>query len=246
MNLKEKLENVRLHLNDVFYSVQGEGRYMGVPTLFFRFNKCNIPKCQYCDTSFEKCGIESVDVMTALIKNFIQNYPIQHICFTGGEPLLFKDDIVFLVNFIKDKLHFNNFSVKIETNGTFDLELDLPFTDIIYTITPKHKYIDKYICILDVIDRFNVSCDEIIFKYMVDVDNVLSDLDLIYKFIQKFELFSFPVYLSPINKNNNCDNILTTYSSLIRQLNNCENHIFFKDVELVGITIQLNKLLEWQ
>jgi len=201
-----------------------------------------------CDTKFSECDIESVDVMVKLITDFIKSYPIQHICFTGGESLMFKDDIVFLVNFIRDNLHFNNFSVKIETNGTLDLKLDIPFTNIIYTITPKHRFPDKYINIFHVDERYRYDkrFNLIVYKFMVDIDNVVDDLNLIYEFIERFSLFDFPIYFSPINKNNNIDNILDTYSSLIKQINKYKNHDFFKNVRLDGITIQLNKLLKWQ
>lgn len=243
MKLEDELENIRLHLNNIFYSVQGEGKYMGVPTLFFRFNKCNIlPKCSYCDTNFERCGIKSIDKMTTSIKNFIQNYPVRHICFTGGEPLLFNDDIIFLVNFIKDKLFFHNFYIKIETNGT--CALNLPFSNVIYTVTPKVEYIDKYEFSKYWWDKQQ---GEIIFKFMIDVDEgkIFGNLSRIYNFMKEFKLFEFPIYLSPINKLHGTEYILANYSNLIKQLNKLGDHGFFKDVRLSGITIQLNKLFGW-
>ena len=100
---------------EIFNSIQGEGRETGMPATFIRFNNCN-KNCYFCDTDFESKGnIES---------SFLNN-----IIFTGGEPFLFKEDIV---NFIKE-----NRSKKFygETNGSiFDDELA---TLVNWAISPK-------------------------------------------------------------------------------------------------------------
>ena len=156
---------MKLNLNDIFYSVQGEGKYIGIPTLFFRFNKCNL-NCDYCDTSFEKLVIEDVRTMAALVKNFFENYPIRHICFTGGEPLLFKEQINLILRIIYEKLNYNIFDIKIETSGLIKFPYIYPYRRrLIYTITPKFKYIDNYTP-----DNFRINCNEIIFKFMMELD----------------------------------------------------------------------------
>ena len=80
-------------INEIFYSLQGEGAHTGTPAVFVRFSGCNL-KCDFCDTSHES-GIE-----------------MRMVILTGGEPGLWIDDA--LVN----ALHKAGKYVAIETNGT--------------------------------------------------------------------------------------------------------------------------------
>ena len=96
------LEQVRVSLSEIFYSIQGEGKYLGMPTIFFRFNKCNI-RCNYCDTDFEKIGFDNFDSMIEKITSIIRNNPVRHVCFTGGEPLLFKDHINAILELLEEE-----------------------------------------------------------------------------------------------------------------------------------------------
>ena len=247
INSQEIINNIRLHLNDIFYSMQGEGKYIGIPTLFFRFNQCNI-SCDYCDTKFEECKIDNVVSMMLIVKNFIENYPIKHICFTGGEPLLFFEEICLILEIIYTKLNFIEFDIKVETNGLLKLPPGLPFGNkVIYTITPKLNFIDDYEKYIAFIKMNN---NEINFKFMIEPDTHFfrSELNLILLFLKNYHLLNYDIYFSPVNDDNNVHKILDNYKLIFKLINEYKSHPLFDSVymnKFKGLTIQLNKLLEW-
>ena len=94
-------------INEIFYSLQGEGAHTGTPAVFVRFSGCNL-KCDFCDTLHES-GIEMTD--EAIIDE-VCKYPCRMVILTGGEPGLWIDDALV------DALHKAGKYVAIETNGT--------------------------------------------------------------------------------------------------------------------------------
>lgn len=94
-------------INEIFYSLQGEGYYTGTPAVFIRFSGCNL-KCHFCDTAHED-GIMMTD---EAIVNEVNKYPAMMVILTGGEPALWIDE-----NLIAS-LHMAGKYVCIETNGT--------------------------------------------------------------------------------------------------------------------------------
>lgn len=94
-------------INEIFYSLQGEGFHTGTPAVFIRFSGCNL-KCPFCDTQHENGVLMSdEDIMDE-----VQKYPAAMVVLTGGEPSLWIDK-----PFI-DRLHAAGKYVTIETNGT--------------------------------------------------------------------------------------------------------------------------------
>ncbi len=95
-------------INEIFYSLQGEGYHTGMPTIFVRFSGCNL-KCPFCDTRHE----ESLPMYAADIMARVNEYPEGAIVvLTGGEPSLHIDKPLI------DALHEAGRYVAIETNGT--------------------------------------------------------------------------------------------------------------------------------
>ncbi len=116
----------QLPVNEIFVSVQGEGRFSGYPALFIRFNYCNLG-CSWCDTRYtwDPKKIESDKLMTVFeiakiahqkAKAFSCEIESFHIVLTGGEPMLFAHHLPALI----DELHKVGFVfTEIETNGLF-------------------------------------------------------------------------------------------------------------------------------
>lgn len=94
-------------INEIFYSLQGEGFHTGTPAVFVRFSGCNL-KCSFCDTQHENGTMMSDEQ----IVHQILQYPSRTVILTGGEPSLWIDEA-----FIQ-QLHAAGLYVCIETNGT--------------------------------------------------------------------------------------------------------------------------------
>jgi 7-carboxy-7-deazaguanine synthase len=99
-----------MKINEIFYSLQGEGELAGLPTVFIRTTGCNL-RCSYCDTTY--AYKEGCDLSVDQILRIIQSYKCASVCITGGEPLLQKDFITLLTALVR-KHHV----VCIETNGS--------------------------------------------------------------------------------------------------------------------------------
>ncbi len=109
-------------INEIFHSLQGEGRHAGVSSVFVRFSGCNL-KCPFCDTLHQEGTMMSDEE----IVNEINRYPARWIILTGGEPGLRIDP-----HFI-DLLHQTGKKVAVETNGTVPLPDNLDWI----TLSPK-------------------------------------------------------------------------------------------------------------
>ena len=94
-------------INEIFYSLQGEGFHTGTAAVFVRFSGCNL-KCDFCDTRHE----EGTWMEDAAIIETVNQYPAKFVILTGGEPGLWIDDELI------DRLHQAGKQVCIETNGT--------------------------------------------------------------------------------------------------------------------------------
>ena len=76
-----------MKLSELFYSVQGEGKLMGVPSVFVRASGCNL-RCTWCDTPYSSWQPEGEDVAVEEIVRRAREYPARHVVVTGGEPMI--------------------------------------------------------------------------------------------------------------------------------------------------------------
>lgn len=99
-----------LLINEIFYSVQGEGSNAGSAAIFIRFAKCNL-KCAFCDTEFEEYKVWTVESLVCEVLALADGArPL--IIFTGGEPALQN------VGYLQKELHDHWFDTCIETSGS--------------------------------------------------------------------------------------------------------------------------------
>ena len=112
-----------MKVNEIFYSLQGEGLYSEEPSVFVRLAGCNLlVKCSFCDTSYAWDTLDGKNMTPEAIADKVASYPIGYntwVCITGGEPLFQEEELGNLVL----KLKKFGYRVEIETNGT----LPLPF-----------------------------------------------------------------------------------------------------------------------
>ncbi|MFN3551260.1 MAG: 7-carboxy-7-deazaguanine synthase QueE [Endomicrobiia bacterium] len=122
-----------MNIKEIFFSYQGEAKYIGYPTLFVRFAGCNL-NCFYCDTKKAKKvnfkDKKDIDEVLKIIDMFVKKYKPKFISFTGGEPLI--QDENELVNFLQRIKKYNT-KIYLETNATLPKKLIkiIKFLDVI-------------------------------------------------------------------------------------------------------------------
>ena len=118
-------------VNEIFYTLQGEGCHSGIPAVFVRFSGCNL-RCPWCDTEFSDYTEMTAEeiVAEALSLYDIPNERRRMVVLTGGEPSLQVDDALV------EALHAAGFYICIETNGTRPLPAGIDWI----TCSPKLPY----------------------------------------------------------------------------------------------------------
>jgi 7-carboxy-7-deazaguanine synthase len=116
-----------MKISEIFYSIQGEGILVGVPSVFVRSSGCNL-RCTWCDTPYTSWNPEGRDYSIDEIVSEARGFNAAHVVVTGGEPMI-AEGIVDLTHRLKESgLH-----ITIETAGTVhkDVACDL------MSISPK-------------------------------------------------------------------------------------------------------------
>ena len=103
-----------LRVNEIFFSIQGETSYTGLPTVFIRLTGCPL-RCQYCDTEYAFHEGEKISIGNILRK--VTQYRTRHVTVTGGEPLTQKA-CIDLLSLLCDE----GYQVSLETSGAVDLK----------------------------------------------------------------------------------------------------------------------------
>ncbi len=99
---------------EIFYSIQGESTYSGLPCIFIRTAGCNL-RCSYCDTRYAYDG--GVDMAVDEILAQVLSYGCRLIEITGGEPLIQREELNPLINSLLEAGHM----VLLETNGSLSV-----------------------------------------------------------------------------------------------------------------------------
>lgn len=105
---------MKLRITEIFLSLQGETRTVGIPTVFIRLTGCPL-RCQYCDTAYAFQGGEMLDIPAILEK--VKNFEARFVTVTGGEPLVQKACLILL-----QQLCDEGYQVSLETSGAISLE----------------------------------------------------------------------------------------------------------------------------
>ena len=117
----------RYRVNEMFYSIQGEGSFAGTPAVFVRFSGCNLA-CPWCDTDHSHAVEMTRDGLETAVRGLLADHDGAIIVLTGGEPALQLHD---------DEPLFQGFASRIciETNGT----LPVPGWVDWVTVSPKNE-----------------------------------------------------------------------------------------------------------
>ena len=109
----DNLNNTTLNITEIFYSLQGEAKEVGIPTVFVRLTGCPL-RCNYCDTAYAFKGNNPLSIQHILDE--IAQYNTQYVCVTGGEPMAQSNCLKLL-----DVLIENDYKVSMETSGSIDI-----------------------------------------------------------------------------------------------------------------------------
>jgi 7-carboxy-7-deazaguanine synthase len=103
----------RLRITEIFYSLQGESSFVGLPTVFVRLTGCPL-RCGYCDTEYAFSGGDWMELADVLQQ--VRQYKAAYVCVTGGEPLA-QRSCGELLGALCDE----GYNVSIETSGAMDV-----------------------------------------------------------------------------------------------------------------------------
>ena len=127
---------MKLKINEIFHSIQGESSYTGLPCIFIRLTYCNL-RCSYCDTEY--AFYEGSDMTVKEILDKIKQYSTNLVMVTGGEPLIQDGSIKLMTQLLQNK-----YDVMLETSGS--LSLDKVPKDVIKIVDfkcPSSKMMNK-------------------------------------------------------------------------------------------------------
>jgi 7-carboxy-7-deazaguanine synthase len=116
-----------VRISEIFYSIQGEGRLCGMPSVFIRTSGCNL-RCVWCDTPYTSWRPEGRSWSIANIVNEVKKYPSHFIVITGGEPLLAPE-----IEELAGELKRNGAHITIETAAT----IFKPVAGDLISLSPK-------------------------------------------------------------------------------------------------------------
>jgi len=109
----DNLNNITLNITEIFFSLQGEAKEVGLPTVFVRLTGCPL-RCNYCDTAYAFKGNNPLTISQIL--NEVSKYNTPYICVTGGEPMAQSNCLKLL-----DSLIGAGYKVSMETSGSIDI-----------------------------------------------------------------------------------------------------------------------------
>lgn len=118
-----------MKISEIFYSLQGEGGLVGMPSIFVRTSGCNL-RCRWCDTPYTSWNPEGEEMSMDAIMAEVRKYPASHVVVTGGEPMIAPGMGELTARLKRAGMH-----VTIETAGTVWAEVQCD----LLSVSPKLK-----------------------------------------------------------------------------------------------------------
>ena len=199
---------------EIFFSIQGEGKNLGQPSIFIRSSLCNL-HCVWCDTDYTwnwegtkflhkksanpgyskfKKSENIVEMQVAEIAEIVRSFDCRNLVLTGGEPLLQQDDWAELMAYLRKIDHRYRFEV--ETNGT--LVPNPSFENWVnqYNVSPKLENSNNPAKIREKMDAYSFFSKNAksVFKFVISAEKDLAEvLDL----VKKYAIEPEKIYLMP-------------------------------------------------
>ncbi len=224
-----------IYLVEDFFSIQGEGRRLGTPSIFLRFGGCNMrcPGFQTkvitpsgeevvgCDTAYAVFKefkshwkkIQKADELMEIVNSYKLNYKAD-IVLTGGEPLIYADNVI-LTQFLEHVIHEGH-EVTFETNGSLAVD---------FKTYPVYRYCRfalsvKLACSGEAeADRINKAALEGMIRYGKDsfykftlpsenLNSVAQEIKAIHDEIAKVDTYCMPMSDSKKHLESRCENVI--------------------------------------
>jgi len=172
-----------MRISDIYYSIQGEGKLVGVPSAFVRTSGCNL-HCTWCDTPYASWAPEGKDYEIDAVLEKLADFPTRHVVVTGGEPIIANG-----IEELTAALRRRGYHITIETAATV-------YKDVVYdlaSLSPKlqnstpwsveqGRFADAHEenrINVDVIRRFIAAAPDFQLKIVVDEPSDLAEIDLL-------------------------------------------------------------------
>ncbi len=128
--------NRYLRITEIFYSLQGEARQVGWPTVFIRLTGCPL-RCHYCDTTYAFTGGDTKTLDAIL--NEVKQFGARHVTVTGGEPLAQKQCATLLILLLEA-----DYQVSLETSGALSIaDIDPRVEKVVDLKTPGSGEVER-------------------------------------------------------------------------------------------------------
>tara|TARA_B100000676_G_scaffold304314_1_gene356359 strand:- start:116 stop:766 length:651 start_codon:yes stop_codon:yes gene_type:complete len=179
-------DDPNVSINEIFYSIQGEAKNSGKPTIFIRTAGCPFD-CSYCDTDY--AFTEGKQTKISKIISSVKKYDTKYITVTGGEPLVQKNIYTLLNELIK-----NSYNVSIETSGLIDIDNIPKEIEIVMDVkTPSSKESDK-----NILKNLKIIDNKDVIKFVIGSKE---DYEWSKNILAKNNLQSHPnIYFSPVHE----------------------------------------------
>ncbi len=169
-----------MKLAELFHSIQGEGKLMGLPSVFVRASGCNL-RCVWCDTPYTSWDPQGEDVPVDEIVKRVTEFDCKHVVITGGEPMIMPE-IVELCEALKSR----DFHITVETAATVYKPLKLELASLspkLSNSTPHDRDGGKFAAMherqrinIPVIQQFIDTSPEFQLKFVVSSETDLSEI----------------------------------------------------------------------
>ena len=194
-----RCREVAVKISELFYSVQGEGKLTGVPSVFVRASGCNL-RCTWCDTPYASWHPEGDDLSVAEIVQKARGFNAKHIVLTGGEPMIMPG-IAELCSTLKS----SGQHITIETAATVFAPVDMDLASLspkLSNSTPVEREAGRFAAAHDrqrlnipVIQQFIDHAPDFQLKFVVSNEQDLAEIDEILKQLRGWQ--SSDVMLMP-------------------------------------------------
>ena len=206
-------------VNEIFYSIDGEGIRTGELAVFIRLAGCNL-NCSYCDTKYSSKIDDGKKMSVDDILKEVAKYNCKNITLTGGEPLFSKN-----VEELIDALIKNGYKVNIETNGSIDIEKYLGKCLITMDYKLPSSDMEKYMKL----ENLEKLSENDVLKFVTQEE----DLYRIEEILKEYSLKCF-VYISPVFDKINPSRIVEFMKELNRKKINTDK---------LRVQVQLHKII---